>query len=546
MIKPLKAKTSPTQSNKRIQDLLSQARGLVACDNLDQAIAVYRLILQQDPQCLEALHVCGSLEFHLQNYANAYPLLLKAVTLKPKNFELQLLLGKCTKNLKKYDEAESCLKQSLLINPKSVEALVELGLLYFVSGELDKAVDYLEAALRLDPNYYDAWTNLGVVLKDRGDFDEAFEKFSYAITLNSNHPNAFANRGVLLHMLGRFDDALVDLNRAVDLSPELAPSHVSRGQLLLTLGYYETGWNEFEWRWQYLRENQSNTSKYHDFPLWSGRESLVGKTILLYAEQGLGDTLQFCRYVGLVAQLAGKVILECETPLFELFKSLEGVGHLISQGQDIPSFDFQCPLMSLPRVFRTTLESIPYNIPYLHADPSKVKSWSTRLGPKSRPRVGLVWSGGFRPGQPELWSVNKRRNLPLILLKPLASVPVDFISLQKGDRPEAELQGLVAKGWDGPQIANHVGDLYDFSDTAALIANLDLVISVDTSTAHLSAALGKPTWILNRYDTCWRWLINRSDSPWYPSVKLYRQKALGQWDGVIQEVKANLLHSYCK
>ena len=546
MIKPFKAKTSPIISRIEIQDLLSQARALVNSDKLGQAISVYRLVLEQDPRCLEALHVCGSLEFHFQNYANAYSLLLNAVAIHPKNFQLQLLMGKCAKNLKRYQEAESFLKQSILIDPKSVEAFVETGLLYFLNGELNTAIEYFEGALKIDPNSYDAWTNLGVVLKEMGNFYDAHKKYSHAILLDSNNPNAFANRGVLLHVLGQFEDALVDLDRAIELSPNLATSHVSRGQLLLTLGAYELGWNEFEWRWQYLRENQLNTSRYHDYPLWSGRESLVGKTILLYAEQGLGDSLQFSRYVSLVAQLGGKVIFECEPPLYELFKSLEGVAHLIMQGEIVPSFDFQCPLMSLPRVFRTTLDSIPVNGPYLYADPIKIEGWRMRLGPKSRPRVGLVWSGGFRPGQPELWSVNKRRNLPLISLKSLSNMPIDFISLQKGAQAEAELKKLVEDNWEGPIIANHVNDLNDFSDTAALIANLDLVISVDTSTAHLCAALGRPTWILNRYDTCWRWLLERADSPWYPSVKLYRQQALGQWDYVIEQIKADLWQLYCK
>ena len=551
MIKPLKAKAFSSPIGKRTETLLAQARGLVGNDKLLEACDIYNSVLDVDSKCLEALHILGSLELHFKHYAAALDLLNRAVSLQPQNLQLQLLLGKCAKQLKNYDFAEKCFSQALAIDATLVEALVELGMLHFLRGELDLSSEYLTKALELNSKYYDAWNNLGIVNKEKGNFSQSLHCYCQAVAVDPNSPDAFANRGVLFHMLGRYQDALLDLNRAVELSPQTPASHVSRGQLLLTLGEFSQGWSEFEWRWHYLRDNQINTSRYHDFPLWSGTESLIGKTILIYAEQGLGDTLQFCRYVNLVAQLGARVMLECEAPLFELFRSIEGVEHLFIQGGEqskvysTPIFDFQCPLMSLPMVFRTTLDTIPNNVPYLKASTRKIEDWRIRLGQKKRPRVGIVWSGGFRPGQPELWTVNRRRNISLSSLKSFAGVPVDFISLQKGVQAEAELTALVAANWGGPPITDYTQYLNDFSDTAALIANLDLVISVDTSTAHLSAALGKPTWILNRFDTCWRWLLNRSDSPWYPSVKLYRQPELGRWEGVIEEVRANLLQIYC-
>ena len=553
MIKPLKAKALSPQILKKVGGFLSEARTLVSNDQLSQACDIYKSILQLDPNCLEALHVLASLHFHFKNFDSALTLLLKGAELTPKNPQIQLLAGKCARELKKFNLAESCLIASLKLDSNQDDANLELGLVYFAQARLDLALQALERALFLNSGNYDAFNNLGVVLKESGDFDRALNAYDKAILLNSANSNAYANRGVLFHMLGRFDEALIDLDRAIELSPLSAANHLSKGQLLLTLGELTQGWSEFEWRWEYLRDNQLNTSRYHDYPLWSGRESLVDKTILLYAEQGLGDTLQFCRYASLVAQLGGRVILECEASLFELLRTLEGVDHLIIQGAEgaLPEFDYQCPLMTLPRVFRTTLDSIPNNVPYLSARADKVLDWSKKLTTDfeskalRRPKVGLVWSGGFRADQPELWAVNKRRNVSLSAFATFADLPIDFYSLQKGALAEAELTELLSLQWAGPHIRNYTAGLKDFSDTAALIANLDLVISVDTSTAHLSAAMGKPTWVLNRYDTCWRWLLNRADSLWYPSVKLYRQSKIGQWDDVITSVKRDLLHFYC-
>ena len=204
-------------------------------------------------------------------------------------------------------------------------------------------------------------------------------------------------------------------------------------------------------------------------------------------------------------------------------------------------YDCYCPLMSLPHAFETTLETIPNSIPYIPSDPAKTKYWANKLGKKDKMRIGIVWSGGFRPDQPEVWATNTRRNLPLEKLRVFKDIDAQFYSLQKGDPAESELVEALKNGWEGPQIINHASELNDFTDTAALIENLDLVIAVDTSTAHLAAALGKPTWILNRFDTCWRWLQEREDSPWYPSVRLYRQKQQGDWDGVLSHLKQELM-----
>jgi hypothetical protein len=224
-----------------------------------------------------------------------------------------------------------------------------------------------------------------------------------------------------------------------------------------------------------------------------------------------------------------------------LLSSFSSVAQLAEKGSPLPPFDYQCPLMSLPLAFKTSLSNIPANVPYLKSNLEKSLFWKEKLGEKIKLRVGLVWSGGFRPNQPELWSVNKRRNIPLAKLTVLKNLDIDFYSLQKGQPAESELAELIRDNWDGPHIVDFTSLLHDFSDTAALIENLDLIISVDTSTAHLAGALGQPVWILNRFDTDWRWLLDRSDSPWYPTVKLYRQEKAGDWDDVVQRVKADLI-----
>ena len=264
----------------------------------------------------------------------------------------------------------------------------------------------------------------------------------------------------------------------------------------------------------------------------------------MHSEQGLGDTIQFCRYAKLVKKLGARVVLEVPKPLLDLLNGLDGVDQLIESGKLLPAFDYHCPLMSLPLAFKTHLDSVPES-PRFKINQQKINFWKNKLGTESnfnkKPRIGLVWNGGFRPNQPEVWGVNQRRNLPLDHLKILKNTGIEFISLQKGEPAESEFRCKISEGWDGPDIKDYAGELQDFSDTAALVLNLDLVITVDTSTAHLAASLGKPVWLLNRFDTCWRWLLDREDSPWYPSMKIYRQPSHGDWDSVMTKVRHDLI-----
>jgi hypothetical protein len=276
--------------------------------------------------------------------------------------------------------------------------------------------------------------------------------------------------------------------------------------------------------------------------LWLGKESLAGKTILLHGEQGFGDMLQFCRYSTLLAELGATVILEVPGALKSLLAGADGVAVCVGPTDAMPEFDYHCPLMSLPLAFNSTLNTVPAQVPYLRGNAEKTLYWREKLGPRRKPRIGLVWSGGIRPREPHLWHVNRRRNISLATLAVLLRPDMEFYSLQKGELAEAELREFAVGNSHGSQLIDLTSELRDFSDTAALVANLDLVVTVDTAVAHLAAALGKPVWILNRFDACWRWLVDRSDSPWYPTVKLYRQHRHGDWQGVLRQVAADLEH----
>jgi len=292
-------------------------------------------------------------------------------------------------------------------------------------------------------------------------------------------------------------------------------------------GRFEEGWKEYEWRWK--TKLLSGDAGRFSAPTWGG-EAIGDRVILLHAEQGLGDTLQFCRYAPLIAAGA-RVVLEVQAPLTRLLSQLPGIAAIVARGDGLPPFDLHCPLLSLAGVVGTTLDTIPAEAPYLAADPALAADWRDRLAGLGGLRTGLVWAGGRRLDA-NLAAVDRRRSIALDTMSPLGEVSgVTFISLQKGD-PSAQAAHPPA----GMALYDFTADLHDFADTAALIDNLDLVISVDTSVVHLAGALGKPVWLLNRFDTCWRWLLDRDDSPWYPQLRQFRQPSPGDWKSVISGV----------
>jgi Tfp pilus assembly protein PilF len=438
------------------------------------------------------------------------------------------------------EDAITCLRRAVALNPRDATAHGNLGYALRESGAFEEALESCERALALNPSFADAQLNRANALLDLGRPAEALAAYDKLLRRQPGMANVLNNRGNALRALNRNAEAVESFDKAIALAPDVPEIRVNGGYARLAVGDYAQGLELFESRWKHPRMLAYLHSRDFQRPFWRGDEPLAGKILLLHSEQGFGDILQFCRYARLAADAGARVILEVDAALVSLMTTLDGVDQVVEQGRPLPPFDLHCPLMSLPFAFGTTWDTIPGKTPYLHADPAKVAAWQERLGPKKRPRVGLVWSSGVRPDQPELTAINGRRNLPLARLAKLKGVAVDFVSLQKGDPAEAEFAALDQAAWDGPRIVNAAKDITDFADTAALIGALDLLITVDTSTAHLAGALGAPVWIINRFDACWRWQPDGSESLWYPSARLFRQPRIGDWDGVMDDVRRAL------
>ncbi len=527
---------------------------------LDAAEAAYRLL----PDHPDALHLLGLIAFQRGQHDAAVESIARAVALRGDVAVFRNSLVSPLLALGRLDEAEAQARAALRLKPDLAEAQGNLGVVLRRLGRTDEAEASYRAALALKPDFLDALRNYGNLLSAQERFAEAVSCFDAALRLQPGHLPSEQALGSALHRLGRLDEAEASCRRALALAPadpaghyhlgivlyglnRLAEAeacyravlrhqpdhqmaHYNLGHILLVTGRLDEGWPEIEW------QAVTHESGLRPFPapLWQG-EDLAGRTILLHAEQGLGDTLQFCRFATALAQGA-TVLLEVQPPLKRLMASLPGVAQVFARGEALPPFDLHCPLAFLPRRTQATLATIPAEIPYLAANPAQVAAWQARLATLPGLRVGLVWAGGQVPGQPEQLRIDRRRSIALAQLAPLAAVPgVSFVSLQKGP-PAAQAATPPA----GLVLHDFTAELGDFTDTAALIEALDLVIGVDTAVVHLAGALGKPVWVLNRFDTCWRWLLDREDSPWYPSLRLFRQAAPGAWDGVVAAVAAAL------
>jgi tetratricopeptide (TPR) repeat protein len=462
------------------------------------------------------------------------------VTADPNNALAWQMMGLILFQAGQPQEGIDCLRRAVALNPRDATVHGNLGYALRESGAYEEALQSCERALALNPSFVDAQINRANALLDLGRPAEALAGYDRVLKRQPNLATVLSNRGNALRALNRNAEAVESFDKAIALAPDIPEIRVNGGYARLAAGDYAQGLELFEWRWRNQRMSAYLQSREFQRPFWRGDEPLAGKTLLLHSEQGFGDILQFCRYAALASAAGAQVILEVEKPLVALMSTLRGVDQVVEHGQPLPPFDLHCPLMSLPFAFRTTLAAIPDKTPYLHADPARLAAWQDRLGPKTRPRVGLVWSSGVRPDQPELKAINGRRNLPLAKLAALKGVEADFYSLQKGNPAEAEFAALDQAAWAGPLIVNAARELGDFADTAALIGVLDLLITVDTSTAHLAGALGRPVWIMNRFDACWRWQPDGPDSLWYPTARLFRQPELGDWDSVLAEVRGAL------
>jgi tetratricopeptide (TPR) repeat protein len=451
----------------------------------------------------------------------------RAIALRPQPAILHHALGMALAAGGRHEAALIAYDRAIALQPAFPEALSNRGNALKALGRLPEALASHEQALALRPDLAAIHVNLGHVLRELDRLPQARVAFERAIALQPDLADAHSALGLVLERMGHFAEATGSYDRAIALRPGYPQARFNRALISLLLGDYPLGWAEYEARWQ--DDPAALAPRRYPQPLWLGQAPLAGRTILLHAEQGLGDTLQFCRYVPVVAAMGARVVLEVQRPLAGLMRGLAGVDQLIEQGQPVPPIDWQCPLMSLPLALKTTLDSIPLAQGYLRADPQRVVAWRERLGPAQSPRVGMVWSGSTTQGN------DPSRNLSLAQL--LAHLPAGLacVSLQKEiaatDRP------LLAAH---PHILDVSASLADFSDTAALCECCDVIISVDTSVAHLAGALGKPLHVLLPWVPAFRWLLDREDSPWYASARLHRQGPDRQWAPVLTRLAAAL------
>ena len=527
------------------------------------AAQLYRQVLQADPCQADAWYFLGVAHGQLGEPREGADCIRRALAFRPDWPEARANLANALREQGELDEAANCCRLALEQQPDHAGALNILGLICQEQGRLDEAVacfrrsiqskpdvavvyDNLGAALReqghlaeaetwcrrsvdLDPNNAQAFNHLGEALLHQGRFAEAGACFQHALALKPDYANAHCNLAIIVAELGRLDEAAGYYRRALELQPGMVAAHWNQALLWLLTGDFARGWPEYEWRWQ--TKLQQFTPRSYTRPLWNG-EALDGNTILLHAEQGFGDTIQFIRYAALVKRRHGAatVIVECPKPLMRLLAGCPGIDRLVPSVNPALEFDVHCPLMSLPRIFQTTLESMPAEVPYLFPPPTVVATWREKLQNLHGFRVGIVWQGR-NEHYTDLF-----RTIPLSFFVALGEVPgISWISLQKGSGKDQLKE--MAGGWAVTDLGN---DLEDFLDTAAAIMNLHLLITCDTAVAHLAGALGVPVWVALLHLPDWRWLLDREDSPWYPTMRLFRQKRPRDWGPVFQEIEAEL------
>lgn len=425
------------------------------------------------------------------------------------------------------DQAKTIYQDILRIKPDHADALHFLGVIEDKAKNHEQAIHLIEKSIGINPNNPSSYLNLGNAYYHALRLTDALDCYAKAISLKPDYAIAYVCRGAALELLKRFEEAINSFDTAISIKSDYAEAYWNKASALLLTGELELGWKLYEWRWRVAVHGL--IPRNYSQPIWLGNQSLSGKTILLYDEQGFGDTIQFCRYVRIVAEQGARVLLDVSKNLSHLFRSLEGVSEFISEDSQIPAFDYHCPLASLPLALHTTLDTIPSSPSYLKSDAAKKLYWANRLGPAKAKRVGLVWSGNKEHAN------DHNRSIPLFALLPYFPTGIEYFSLQKDVRDTDEV--ILA----GQCKIKHFGnELKDFSDTAALCELMDVVICVDTGVAHLSGALGSLTWVLLPYLPDWRWLLDRSDSPWYSSMTLYRQEKPGDWTTALEKIRFDL------
>ena len=469
-----------------------------------------------------ALQEKGLMEEAIQHYLNA-------IETDPSLTEAYFKMGALYQIMGHYDDAMNNYQRVLDLKADHLEAILNLGNVLRIKGEVDKAISMFNKAITINPDYASTYNNLGVAFKDKGDLNNAILHYKKALELDDGLAEVHNNLGMAFQDKGQFDDAEKSFRKALQLNGNLAEAHFNLSSALLLSGRLKEGWEEYEWRLKFSEFGYPSNQT-----LWDG-EDIKEKTLLLCAEQGFEDTIQFIRYAPLIADRKIQVLVACQKELESLLWQIKGVNRVIPFGQSLPPFDFQCHLLSLPRIFDTTLSNIPSNVPYISVRPSALRQWKDKIEDKeSKLRIGIAWAGDPSHRKNHLRSLVLSDFLPLLQRK-----DIGFYKLQKDTYEE---QKLTLNG-ELP-IIDYSYLITDFSDTAAFIENLDLIISVDTSVAHLAGALGKTVWTLLPYVPDWRWMLDREDSPWYPTMRLFRQPSPGDWGSVIKRVAEEIKKTY--
>jgi tetratricopeptide (TPR) repeat protein len=493
---------------------------------LGEAEALCRKVIAAQPQNADALHLLGVIAYQTRHYEPAVKLIGRAIAINGAAAQYHNNLGNALRALKRRSEAMQSYRRAVELDPSMATAHFALGLLEYDNADYAGAAKCFQAAIALAPNMAQAHTHLANSLFQMDRLEEAIDSYRRAIALDPNDATAHSNLGLALQDLGSVDEGIECSQRAIALKPDFPAGHNHLGLALLLKGDFEAGLPHHEWRWQV--KNLRIGGRRFARPAWHG-EPLNGDRILLHAEQGAGDTLQFLRYAPLVAARGGRVFVEVPPELKRIAMSVKGIEQVIALGETLPAFDQHCPLLSLPLAFGTTVATIPGDAPYLAVPEPLLADWRARLADSASPRVGLIWAGKAEH------RCDRARSIGLAALAPLAATGATFYSLQKG------LPAAQAKTPPAGMVLHDLGaEFSDFADTAAAMSALDLIISVDTSPAHLAGAIGKPVWLLLAHAPDWRWLLEREDSPWYPTARLFRQNKRGDWAPVIARVVAEL------
>ncbi|MGD0464781.1 MAG: tetratricopeptide repeat protein [Tepidisphaeraceae bacterium] len=545
-----------------IEQLLDSAVRHHQAGRLAEAERFYRQIITRQSRHDRALHLLGVIAVQTGHLDAGVELIQRAIAVDPTVAVYHLDLGNALSKKGQLDQAIAALQQAVRIAPAAALSYNNLGIALGVRGRLDEAVTAYRQAVRLKPDYAEAHNNLGNALREKGQLDEAIAACRQALVIKPDYAEAYCNLGNALREQRRLDEAIaayrqallirpdfaeilnnlgnalrekgklqesiVAYRRAIRLKSDFALAHYHLALALLLRGDFEEGWPEYEWRFK--NDGQQQTIPFTQ-PRWDGKE-MGGQTILLWGEQGLGDVIQFVRYAPLVARRGGRVIIRCRPELLRLLQSSPDLGQILPLGADLPPFDVQCPLLSLPLAFGADLESIPASVPYLSPEPAMVDAWRQKLGAgERRLKVGLVWAGNAR------FRDDRTRSLTLDQLAPLGAVRgVRFYSFQKS--PAAE---EAKNPPPNLELIDLGSELNDFADTAAAMSLMDLIITTDTSAAHLAGALATPVWLMLQFMPDFRWLLDREDSPWYPTMRLFRQQSIGDWADVIDRVTKALL-----